>query len=86
MRGALIWTFLLAVSTAILALIWTAPVVFDGEPDLCATCMGWEAQRLAMTVGIAVAWVVIPVMLLMKPEARHDGYDGCESCNWRPVC
>ena len=73
----------LFVSAIILYSIWTVPVV-DSEPDLCVTCMGWEGQRLAMALGIAVAWVVIPVMLLMKPGPRHDGYDGCESCNWLP--
>ena len=83
MREAFVGVLAFLASAVILASIWIFPVV-ESEPDLCATCMGWESQRLAMTLGIAVAWVVIPVMRLMKPEPRHDGYDGCESCNWLP--
>lgn len=84
MKWALIWTLAFACSAAILAFVWTVPVV-ESEPDLCVSCMGWEGQRLAITLGIPLTLIVVGVTLLVaEPERRHDDYDGCESCNWLP--
>ena len=84
MREAFVWMLALLVSAIILYSIWTFPVV-ESEPDLCVTCMGWEGQRLAMTMAVPLVLIVVGIGHLLPQEPTHRAYDGCDACGWQPT-